>query len=206
MTLPSRSTFDPHSGHRTLVFVRHGATQPNLDGLRCGGDLDLPLTGLGREQVAAAAQRIAAAGWPIDLIVASDLERTRESARIVSDALGGVEIAIDPGWRERALGRWNLCPVADHEAALRAGQQPPGGESAAAFADRIEQALQRLLMRSSTLPLLIGSKGVARVLGERLLDARGAAPVANGQLLCFPLPRPAARAARGRPQPAALAP
>ena len=30
-----------------VLFVRHGSTAPNLAGLRCGGDLDSPLTELG---------------------------------------------------------------------------------------------------------------------------------------------------------------
>ena len=39
------------SGERhVLRFVRHGATHANSAGLRCGGDLDLPMTALGHEQ------------------------------------------------------------------------------------------------------------------------------------------------------------
>jgi 2,3-bisphosphoglycerate-dependent phosphoglycerate mutase len=179
-----------HSAARPLAFMRHGATQPNLDGLRCGGDLDLPLTEIGREQVAAAARRIAAAGWRVDRIVASDLQRTRESAHIASRVLGGTPVEIDAGWRERALGDWNLRPIVDTAAPLSAGVQPPGGEAAPAFAHRIEHALRRTLARTppGTLALLVGSRGVARVLGE-LLDAPAAAPVANGELMTFDLGR-----------------
>src|SRR5206468_7239950 len=31
----------------TLYFVRHGITEPNFRGFRCGGDLDLPMMDIG---------------------------------------------------------------------------------------------------------------------------------------------------------------
>lgn len=186
---------------RPLIFIRHGATAPNLAGLRCGGDLDLPMTDVGRAQIAQAAQSLRERGWPIDLIVASDLQRTRESAEIISAALGGVPLEIDAAWRERALGEWNLLTVAETETALRSGQQPPRGESNTAFVSRICGALQQFLAgTSSRMPLLIGSRGVARVLGETL-DAPQRAPVGNGEILRFDrLPALTGRERHGMPQ------
>lgn len=190
MNVPSMPPF----ASSRLLFVRHGATAPNLDGLRCGGDLDLPLTDRGRAQVAQVARTMRASGQPIDLIVASDLLRTRESADIIAALLGDVPIEIDALWRERALGSWNLRPIAENEHALRAGLLPPGGESNAAFSARIGRALERLLEHpQARSPLLVGSKGVARVLGE-LLGAQPDAPVPNAGLLCFDLSAEPARA------------
>jgi 2,3-bisphosphoglycerate-dependent phosphoglycerate mutase len=174
---------------RPLFFVRHGATMPNLRELRCGGDLDIPMTDDGRAQVVRAADLMRESAWPIDRIVASDLQRTRESARIIAAALGGLPITIEPGWRERALGRWNLRPIAETDEALRAGQTPPGGESSEAFRRRIVLALERLLAHGhARWPLVVGSKGVARILRE-LLGAQRAEPVRNGDVLCFDLAR-----------------
>ena len=170
-----------------LLFVRHGATAPNLDGLRCGGDLDVPMTTTGRAQIAKAADALHRLGRPIDLIIASDLLRTRESAEMVSGILGNVPIEIDADWRERSLGAWNLRPIGETEAALQAGEPPPGGESNAMFTARIRSALAGLRSHVRTgLPLLVGSRGVARVLRETL-DARVVAPVNNGEILCFDL-------------------
>jgi len=189
-----------------LIFVRHGATAPNLDGLRCGGDLDLRMTDLGRAQIARAAQTMRERGLRIDLIVASDLQRTRESAEIVAAALGGVAIEIDAAWRERSLGQWNLKPVTQTDAALRAGETPLGGESNTAFVARIGAALQQFAHHTaSRLPLLIGSRGVARVLGE-ILAAPQRSAVGNGEILRFDLasvwPTPKQQTGLRHPSPA----
>lgn len=160
--------FPTAPGEHSLSFVRHGATEPNLAGLRCGGDLDVPLTDAGRRQAADVGRRLAALGRPIGLIVSSDLQRTRETARIVAAALPGVEVVIEAGFGERHLGTWNLRPIADTEAELQSGITPPGGESNEHFFERIALALETLLPRLAQRPLLVGSKGVARALGELL--------------------------------------
>src|SRR5512140_2812438 len=74
----------------TFCFVRHGATEPNITGLRCGGDLDLALTKVGREQALETALRIRDMNLGIGVIVCSSLKRTRQHADIVSGVLGGV--------------------------------------------------------------------------------------------------------------------
>ena len=156
---------------QTLMFVRHGATAPNLAGLRCGGDLDVPLSPQGRVQAQAAAARMRTLDWPVGLLVSSDLQRTRETARIINQVFPTIELVIAPGFAERHLGEWNLLPLSETEAALNAGHTPPGGESRVAFFNRIAAAVDTLLPRLSHLshpPLLVASKGVARVLGELL--------------------------------------
>jgi 2,3-bisphosphoglycerate-dependent phosphoglycerate mutase len=165
-----------------LLFVRHGATQPNLDGVRCGGDVDVPLTELGRQQIALAAQQMRSLG--IDTIVCSDLQRTVHSARIVSEALGGVPVRVIPEFRERLLGQWNGQPIEHTEAALRAGETPPGGESNETFRARTQQALDALAALPCRRPLVVASKGVARMLRE-VLGLPAQAPARNGELIRF---------------------
>ena len=191
------------SALQPLMFVRHGATEPNLAGLRCGGDLDVPLSAEGRNQARSAAEQMRAMGWPVGVIVSSDLQRTRETAHIIKGVFPDVELIIAPGFAERHLGEWNLLPIADTEAALNAGATPPGGESRAVFFDRIAAAVDILLPRLSQLshpPLLVASKGVARVLGELLsgsvlrytsadtsADTRSDRGAQNGELIRFEL-------------------
>ncbi len=182
-----------------LTFLRHGATAPNLQGLRCGGDLDAPLTELGRLQATQAALRILELRISVGVIVTSRLSRTRETAQIVSRILHGVEIAIEPAFAERRLGAWNLQPVAETEEPLRQGLTPPGGEANLEFVERIGAALQGWLPRLPEQPLLVGSKGVARVLRELTGPQPPRQPLANGALAHFDLTAFARRCAAACP-------
>jgi 2,3-bisphosphoglycerate-dependent phosphoglycerate mutase len=189
----SRAVHTLPAACRSLSFVRHGATEPNLAGLRCGGDLDVPLTDTGRQQAADVARRLVAMGRPVGVIITSDLQRTRETARIVAQALPGVEVIVEPGFAERHLGTWNLRAIAETEVELMRGDTPPGGESTECFFDRIASAIETVLPLLDRRPLLVGSKGVARALGELL--GQPAQGLANGALARFEL----AAFARHRP-------
>ena len=171
----------------SLLFMRHGATALNVAGLRCGGDVDLPLTELGLRQSAQAAQQLAALRPRVGVIVVSALQRTRQTADIVSQALRGIEIVIEPAFNERRLGEWNRRPIAETQAELAAGITPPGGESNAEFTRRISDAVAAMLLPLlGQRPLLIASKGVARVLGE--LAGRGPGePLDNAGIVSFDL-------------------
>ena len=182
-----------------LTFLRHGATEPNLQGLRCGGDLDAPLTELGRLQATQAALRIRELRISVGVIVTSRLARTLETAQIVSRILHGVEIAIEPAYAERRLGAWNLQPAAATEEALSQGLTPPGGESNREFVERVSTAVQAWLPRLPEQPLLVGSKGVARVLRELAGRDPLRQPLANGALAHFDLTAFALRCAAACP-------
>ena len=171
----------------SLLFMRHGTTALNAAGLRCGGDVDLPLTELGRQQAVLAAQRLAAVRPRVGVIVVSALQRTRQTAAIVGDALRGAPIVIDAAFNERRLGEWNRRPIAETQAELEAGITPPGGESSAEFTQRISHAVETtLLPLLGQRPLLVASKGVARVLGE-LAGHGPSAPLDNAGIILFDL-------------------
>lgn len=177
-----------------LLFARHGATAMNLAGQRCGGDIDPPLTDTGRSQARQLARAVAALARRPGLVVSSDLQRTRETARIVCAALPGVELMDLPALRERSLGFWNLESIEATESALASGEVPPGGEAAEAFRQRIEGTLQALRPQLHRRVLVIGSKGVGRVLiAAAGLPAR--APLGNAELLTLRLPAAACCAA-----------
>jgi len=171
-----------------LVMVRHGATAPNLAHVRCGGDLDVPLTDIGREQALAAARRLRALKLVPGVIVTSPLERTQETARIIAAELGVHEIVTEAGFTERRLGEWNLRPIDETEPWLRAKQVPPGGEADDDFIARVGAALPVLLPLLPRQPLLVGSKGVGRALGV-LLNQRLSGALANGEVAQFDLAR-----------------
>lgn len=167
-----------------LRFVRHAATAANLAGVRCGGDMDPPLTDIGRLQAEGVALCIAQMAAQPGVIVTSRLQRTRETAAIIARALGNIPVVVDADWAERHLGEWNLRPHAEHQEALRARQTPPGGEPDAEFIERVRGAALRLPRLLPRRPLLVGSRGVARALGE-LTGLPERVDLDNGAMLEF---------------------
>lgn len=176
-----------------LLMVRHGATAPNLAHVRCGGDLDVPLTDIGREQARSAARRLQALDLVPGVIVTSHLQRTRESAALIAEALGVTEVIVEPAFLERRLGEWNLMPIDETEPWLREKRVPPGGEADDVFIARIGGALQGIVPLLPRRPLLVASKGVGRALGVLLRQERPNA-IGNGEVVQFDM------AAMTRPQ------
>lgn len=170
----------------TLRFVRHGATGPNLAGLRCGGDLDVPLAEAGREQAAAIAHDVALLDPPVGLIVTSNLRRTRETAAIIARELPAVPVLVEPDFAERRLGGWNLLPLERTQPWFDARMTPPGGESDDEFLIRVAHALRGLKPRLHERPLIVGSRGIGRVLGE-LVGLPRRVMVGNAELAEFQL-------------------
>lgn len=168
----------------TMYFVRHGATEPNFRGLRCGGDLDIPLMDLGCDQAYLLAKQIARMNLQVGVIVAASLIRTRQTASIISGVLGNVPVEVEPLLNERRLGQWNNRPIAETEAQLAARVTPPGGESEEEFTARVGLALEALRPRLDRRPLLVSSKGVGRVMNV-LLGGEGRMQVGNGEIVEF---------------------
>lgn len=175
--------------HRPVLFVRHGQTEYNLRHVRCGGDVDIALTCEGEAQAGAAGLWLKEQGLAIDAIVASPLIRTRRTAEIIHAALGtDCPLLNHAGLIERRLGAWNGLDIAQTQPWFDQALPPPGGETEPAFRARISETVADILARPYRLPLLVASKGVARVLG--LLAGHGPQPPAgNAQILRFDMPR-----------------
>jgi glucosyl-3-phosphoglycerate phosphatase len=87
---------------RRLVLVRHGETDHNAGGV-WQGQLDSALSDRGVEQARAAGRALAA--YRPTRVVASDLARAAVTAQHVAEA-AGVEVTLDPRWREIHVGQW----------------------------------------------------------------------------------------------------
>lgn len=172
---------------RVFYFARHGETEPNVRGVRCGGDVDAPLTENGVRQAEALGGILGAHG--IGMIIASPLQRTRHTAEIVALALGGLPIVFEPLFAERRLGEWNGRPIAETEPLIRARQTPPGGESEDEFLARVACALEKIRPHLPQVPLVVSSRGVARML-HALCGSPGSPPVKNADVLKFHFPFP----------------
>jgi len=128
----------------TLLLLRHAESEWNRAG-RMQGWAPVGLTDRGREQAAAAGERIAEE-YDVDGLVASDLLRTE--ATVEHAAPEGVEPAFQPAWRERDVGVYQglaYDEVEDRfpefglgEAAARAADRvPDSGESLVKLRERV---------------------------------------------------------------------
>ena len=86
-----------------LLLVRHGVTEPNFRGFRCGGDLDIPLMDIGCDQAYLLAKQIEKMNLRVGVILTGSLVRTRQTASIISGVLGNVRSDVI-----RVLV-WTLC-------------------------------------------------------------------------------------------------
>lgn len=85
-----------------LLFVRHGITQDNLDGYYTG-QTDTPLTELRERQAAAVGEYLASE--KLQVIISSDLQRARDTARAIVH-YHNLPVLEDPDLREISMGEW----------------------------------------------------------------------------------------------------
>ena len=150
---------------RRLYLMRH-ADVSYVDGAGAPVNPEaVPLTPRGLEQAAAA--REALAGVELDLVVASDLPRTAETAAIVAP---GHEVERWPELAEWRGGRLDAIPPEELErafvGALRVkdeAQRFLGGESLGEALDRVHPALDRLVAREWETALAVLHGGVNRI-------------------------------------------
>ena len=145
------------------MLLRHGETvhtsQKRFSG--SGGD-DPGLSDRGRWQAEQAGSWLAAAG-EVDVVVASPLRRTRETALVVASA-SGAELIVDEGLRECAFGDWDGFTFAEvqerwpNELAswlASTAVRPPGGESFDEVRSRVSDLRDRLVAEHSGKTLLL---------------------------------------------------
>jgi broad specificity phosphatase PhoE len=157
---------------KRLILVRHGETA-NQSSIRYYGRTDVPLGPTGRVQVRAAARSLP--GEVFEVVVASPLARAWESARIFAPDF---PIHLEPDFREIDFGRWEGLTREEIEARdpvfFRQWQQHaeafefPGGERRAAFRERVQRGLERLLASGASSALVVAHKGPVRTIAERL--------------------------------------
>ncbi len=129
-----------------LLLVRHGESTWNAEH-RLQGQLDPPLSEVGREQARALAALVAGADVSAERVRCSDLARARETAELL-----GVEVGrFDPRWREIDIGAWGGRSAAEVDAEgegltnWRGGSRTaPDGEPWDAFTARIAHAVNEL--------------------------------------------------------------
>ncbi len=141
----------------TMIFlVRHGETpltpMRKFSGV---GPLDPELTEKGRSEAAQVAKEVKKISP--DVLIASPLRRTRETAEIISKEVG-LNIEIDEMWRECDFGIWDGMSIAEvketypDEYAMWVSTSsfaPPGGES---YESAMARAVQGLISIAADYP------------------------------------------------------
>jgi ribonuclease H / adenosylcobalamin/alpha-ribazole phosphatase len=142
---------NPTADPTTTILLRHGDTQLSPEH-RFSGLRDLPLSANGTRQAQAAARRLAT-GAPIDAVVSSPLQRAVATAAIAAGELSLTPVT-DDDLRETDFGDWDGFTLAEIQQRWPAAaaawrhdpeQAPPGGESFAETAHRVNRACDRLL-------------------------------------------------------------
>lgn len=141
-----------------FYFLRHGQTEHNRKRI-CQGHTDVPLNDTGLAQADAAAAVLAKVK-PFAMI-ASDLMRVRQTAKPVA-ALLDMDVAIDPGLRERAFGIFEDRPI---EGQLWSFDHP-SIETIEDFVDRSLAGFEAALTADNVLVVTHG--GLRRVLAAAL--------------------------------------
>lgn len=153
-----------------IHLLRHGHIQ---DGPRKRfiGQTDPPLSSVGRAQAKSWGDVFL--GIDLRLVLCSDLQRSRETARIMVRERADL-VRVEPGLREIDLGNWDGREMAAIRASSPrewekrgqnlAGYRPPGGESFADLALRVIPVFEEIEAAIEGQVLIVGHAGVNRVL------------------------------------------
>jgi probable phosphoglycerate mutase len=164
-----------------LLLVRHGESIWNAES-RWQGHADPPLSALGEEQAAAAADALDGVG----AVWTSDLVRARRTAAIIAARLD-LTVQVDVRLRERDVGEWTGLTRSEIEERwpgwLAARRSPSGFEGDDLVAARALDALRDIAAHATTDALVVSHGGLIRTV-ERWLGG-DPEPIANlgGRLL-----------------------
>lgn len=154
-----------------LIFIRHGRTAWNADGL-FQGQADIPLDAEGRAQASAMAPVVARLGP--EAIVSSPLVRARETADALASATG-LDVQTDDRLREINVGTWmgrRLADVAaevpgmtEDLAAGRDFRRSPTGETATEAGARVAGAARYIASWNADGTTAVVGHGLATRMG-----------------------------------------
>ncbi|GII59112.1 bifunctional RNase H/acid phosphatase [Planotetraspora thailandica] len=154
----------PTRSATSLIMLRHGETPLSAE-KRFSGLGDPALTAGGLAQAQAAAVRLSRAPYAVDVIVSSPLARARQTAEALAGRTG-VTVVVEDDLRETDFGAWEGHTFAEIQeswpgelAAWLADPEtaPPGGESFAAVARRVERAQARIVEKHQGKTVLVVS-------------------------------------------------
>ena len=178
--------FQPPPGATEVLLVRHGESEPAIEGQDfelVDGQGNPALSPEGREQAELVGQRLA--GERIDAIYVSSLRRTAQTAEPLAHRVS-LTPTVDPDLREVFLGDWEgglfrqklveQDPIAVQMHQEQRWDVIPGAEPSAAFARRVRAAIERIAAAHPDQRVVAFSHGAT--IGEVLAQAAHSQPFA----------------------------
>jgi 2,3-bisphosphoglycerate-dependent phosphoglycerate mutase len=178
--------FQAPPGSTELVLVRHGESQPAVDGqpfALVDGHGDPALSPEGQEQAKRVCARLA--GEQIDAIYVTNLRRTAETAADLAASLG-LTPTVEPDLREVYLGEWEGGELRRRVAAgdpivVQMGAEErwdviPGAEPTEVFSARVRAGIERISAAHPDQRVAVFAHG--GTIGEVLAQAAGSRPFA----------------------------
>ncbi|MDZ4299345.1 MAG: class I tRNA ligase family protein, partial [Candidatus Sungbacteria bacterium] len=172
--------------YNEYFVMRHGEAMTNSRGIISSEENKYPLTAKGRAQVQRAAARLKKQG--IDIVIASPILRTRESAKIIAKilALPDENVHFDARLKEIALGSYEGKKEGEYHRAFKNIREKlttalPGGESLDEVRRRMMAALidaekkhggKKILFVSHDYPLWMLMRGAEGYSGEEAIALR----------------------------------
>jgi probable phosphoglycerate mutase len=179
-----QSRFQPAPGAAELLLVRHGESEPLVEGRSFAlvdGQGDPALASEGREQAERVADRLG--GESFDAIYVTTLRRTAETAAPLAGRLGLTPM-IEADLREVHLGDWegelfrkkvaDLDPIAVQMFQEQRWDVIPGAEPAADFAARVGAGIRRIAAAHPDQRVVVVAHG--GTIGEVLAQATRSEP------------------------------
>jgi probable phosphoglycerate mutase len=178
--------YAPPPGATEILLVRHGESEPAIDGrpfALLDGQGDPALAPEGRMQARRVCDRLAHEG--IDAIYVTTLRRTAETAERLAKSLG-IEPVVEPDLREVFVGEWEggllrKMVLEGGPVALRLFEEQrwdviPGAEPAESFSRRVRRAVEKIATAHPDQLVAVFTHG--GTIGELLAQATGSEPFA----------------------------
>jgi len=186
---PNTSTCTADDELLHVIFIRHGRTTDNANGVISGGTADPDLVPEGRDQAKEAHQvyqALKAKGIVNDetSIFTTDRRRAVDTAKLFTGRENGENVTIDPRLLERLLGDWDskLTERLQKEIKAIPGFSPPAEEAPADHKSHVFECLDQRIAEARGQPIIIVSHGgttrrIAAYFGiEEGLEVQNAVP------------------------------
>lgn len=142
---------------KPFYMIRHGESTANAQQI-LAGQTQTPLTERGIQQ--ASEERIVLEGLSKkpSVILHSHLPRAKHTAEILNEGLGLPMIEVED-LQEQCFGEWEDVPYSECVDHLRAGIDPPKGESHADFNERVRRIKNEILAEHD-MPMMVCHGGI----------------------------------------------